>query len=122
LTVKLQDDQFVAFNDRSPGASLHLLIIPKSHIGTVRNLSPSSHTLLSDLHVLATRLLIENGYTAPDQRRIGFHVPPFNSVNHLHCHVLGLPFKNWIRKVKYEPAGWAIWFVDLELLIRALRA
>jgi hypothetical protein len=38
-----------------------------------------------------------------DQVQMGFHVPPFNSVNHLHLHVISLPYNNLWRKLKYQP-------------------
>lgn len=50
--------------------------------------------------------------------RLGFHVPPFNSVNHLHMHVIGLPFKNKIRSYKYKP-GYP-WYADAKTVLDRL--
>jgi hypothetical protein len=41
---------------------------------------------------------------SPDDReqndlRFIFHMPPFNSVNHLHLHCLGYPYNNFLRYV-----------------------
>jgi hypothetical protein len=33
LPVNLQDAEFVCFNDRSPGSKVHILAIPKTHVG-----------------------------------------------------------------------------------------
>src|SRR4051812_46991279 len=34
--------------------------------------------------------------------RLGYHIPPFNSVQHLHLHVLSLPLKSRWREFKYR--------------------
>lgn len=34
-------------------------------------------------------------------RRLGFHIPPYISVGHLHLHVHAMPFKNCFRQFKY---------------------
>lgn len=34
--------------------------------------------------------------------RLGFHIPPFSSVHHIHLHVLSLPLSHGWAKVKYR--------------------
>ncbi|KAF9202195.1 Histidine triad nucleotide-binding protein 3 [Haplosporangium sp. Z 27] len=55
-------------------------------------------------------LLRENGHN-PEESKLGFHVPPFNTVDHLHLHVLGGKFKSNIKKLKYESGR--RWYMDL---------
>lgn len=53
LTHPLQDSNFTVFTDRSPGARLHLLCVPKIHVGRER-IEQTGHEPGS-LHVLTRR-------------------------------------------------------------------
>ncbi|KAI9341023.1 HIT-like domain-containing protein, partial [Zopfochytrium polystomum] len=98
------DDQFVVFHDINPSARVHLLIIPREHIPSVLNLTARHLPLLRSMRALGHQLLselVDQGDTGYPVRLLGFHVPPFTSVQHLHLHVIAPPFKNWIRAAKY---------------------
>ncbi|KAJ2891034.1 hypothetical protein IWW38_003805 [Coemansia aciculifera] len=91
--IVYKDDAFMVFHDRKPDAEVHLLVIPRTHYGTINDMTPSELPMLTQMHELGQRLLDEMGYTG-DMARFGFHRPPFNSIHHLHLHCLGLPFKS----------------------------
>jgi hypothetical protein len=58
---------------------------------------------------------------------MGFHIPPFNSVDHIHLHAFGLPWNSFLQRDKYpvkegsvgNDKGWA-WFVEVGQAIRIL--
>jgi hypothetical protein len=69
----------------------------------------------------------------PDQpavHRFGFHIPPFNSVNHIHLHAQGLPYLNLYREKKYRTANPNLlgkvkgfsWFAEYDQCVRILES
>mmetsp|Transcript_24371 Transcript_24371/g.34009 ORF Transcript_24371/g.34009 Transcript_24371/m.34009 type:complete len:230 (+) Transcript_24371:35-724(+) len=80
----------LAFEDRAPRAPLHALVIPKRYVQSVFSLQTTDLPLLEEMHQVALDL-VQKQY--PEAITNGdyilcYHVPPFNSVAHLHLHVL----------------------------------
>ncbi|GAA95261.1 uncharacterized protein L969DRAFT_44856 [Mixia osmundae IAM 14324] len=127
FTIVYESGFFVVIEDRSPAATTHLLCIPKTHIPHVKILKRSDLAMLAEMKSIAVRLLEERGY-APTEQSLGFHTPPIYSVNHLHLHVLGLPFRSRFQRFAFSPAwradggkGFA-WFSTIDQVIRIISA
>lgn len=69
--------------------------------------------------------LLERQHMAYTFGRMGFHIPPFNSVNHLHLHLHALPYHG-VLKLEYpiskgrESKGFS-WFVEVDQAIEILQ-
>jgi len=109
--VLSETPHLLAFQDIRPRAKLHALIIPKQYIESVFDLTPpppssssknnnnNTTTSIDDYTNLAMLMemqqvahdLIQREFPMAYQQgdyRLCFHIPPFNSQNHLHLHVL----------------------------------
>ncbi|KAF8963159.1 HIT-like domain-containing protein [Flammula alnicola] len=101
--VVYEDESFLAFEDRSPASKHHYLVIPKRHITSVKSLKKSDVELVQKMEEVGNTVL--NDLDVPNSmRKMGFHIPPFNSVYHLHLHVQGLPYLSSRRAAKYPVA------------------
>jgi diadenosine tetraphosphate (Ap4A) HIT family hydrolase len=98
--VYAETNELLAFADIKPRAKLHALIIPKRLVTSVLDLTPSDLPLLYSLHDLGHSLLDQFGIL-PNRARMVFHVPPYNSVSHLHLHVLSNEGLTWTGRFKY---------------------
>ncbi|KAJ3304181.1 hypothetical protein HDV03_003034 [Kappamyces sp. JEL0829] len=115
--ITYKDDTLTAFADINPSAKSHQLLVPSEHIGTVLDLVPAHHLdLLKKMRAISSEML---QHVPVQDRVVGFHIPPFNSMPHLHLHVLQKPFLNAWRMAKY-PKGGARWFVELDTLIDSM--
>lgn len=90
-----EDDQCVAFNDISPQAPVHFLVIPRKEISQLSKSQPEDEKILGHLlyvaKVVANQLGLENGFrTVINDGRHGCQ-----SVYHLHVHVLGGRQLSW---------------------------
>jgi histidine triad (HIT) family protein len=86
--VVFEDDKVLAFNDISPQAPVHILIIPKQHISTLNDLDDAE--LGGHLLITAARLAKQLGL-ADDGYRTVFNCNQHGgqAVYHLHLHLLG---------------------------------
>ena len=113
--ILYQDESFIAFNDISPAANKHILIVPRDHIESVFDLNQTHIEMLTSMKRIGQQLVGQDG-------KFGFHVPPFISVRHLHLHCFQLPFKNWVKRLVYPKGNskWGRWFVDVDILIEGI--
>ena len=88
--IVAEDGEFLVFKDINPKAPVHLIIIPKTHLGPVSALRGENENLLGRLILKAKEAaedigVSENGY------RLVFNVgrDAGMEIDHLHLHLLG---------------------------------
>lgn len=91
-----EGEEWIAFRDLAPQAPVHVLIIPKAHIGSVADLDPTSaesagHLLLAAAEIARSLGVSDDGYRLVTNRgaRAG------QSVFHLHFHLLAGRDMSW---------------------------
>ena len=88
--IVYEDDELVAFNDISPQAPTHILIIPKSHRPTVNDLTHEEIDLPGRLVLRASALAAEKGIAESGYRLIlNCNPEGGQTVYHVHLHLLG---------------------------------
>ncbi|MEP7214304.1 MAG: histidine triad nucleotide-binding protein [Acidobacteriota bacterium] len=85
-----QDEQCVAFNDLSPHAPVHVLVVPRLHIESLDKAAENNkellgHLLLTAAEIARKRGIAENGYRVV----INTNSDGGQTVFHLHVHLLG---------------------------------
>ena len=89
-TIIHQDELVVAFRDIAPRAPVHLLVIPRRHLASVRDLTDADGELLARLFTVAARLAREEGVAETGYRLVANTGPQAGqTVHHLHWHLLG---------------------------------
>ena len=122
-----ETDSVVGFIPKRKDADVHYLVAPKKHISTISTLTTEcedSARLLQEIEVMAANLLElgakEHGPHVVFHSRLVFHKPPFNSVDHLHLHVLGGNFATAWKNFTFTP-GFP-WCSSLAQVQRGLKA
>ena len=88
--IVYQDEEFLAFRDIEPQAPTHLIIVPKTHITSLAELTEQQQGFIGRLIILAQKLaeregIAERGY------RLAINCGPEGGqvVPHLHFHLIG---------------------------------
>jgi histidine triad (HIT) family protein len=85
-----EDDEILAFHDVDPKAPVHFLVIPKRHIPHVMELEKDDAALMGRLLYKAQELAVEQGCAEKGARFvINCKADGGQTVDHIHCHVLG---------------------------------
>ena len=85
-----QDEDFIAFRDILPRAPTHVLIIPKTHIPSVAELTEEQQELVGRLIIIAKNLAEKEGIAEKGYRLvINCGSEGGQLVPHLHLHLIG---------------------------------
>lgn len=92
---RFESENLVAFDDISPSADLHILIVPKVHMGGMGDISLSQSGLLVEIFDVVKKLVRENNLEN-DSYRVVVNGGRAQHVPHLHFHLLGGQWKKYV--------------------------
>lgn len=91
-----EDDKVLAFKDINPEAPIHVLIIPKVHIGSINELEEVHKELIGHVFITAKRLAKELGINEGGYRIVSnCGENGGQTVQHIHFHMLGGRSLTW---------------------------
>lgn len=88
-TKVYEDEQVLAFRDIAPKAPTHILVIPKTHIAGVDELSPENSAVVSHIFEVIAKIAKDEGLTGGYRVVSNIGEDGGQTVRHLHFHILG---------------------------------
>ncbi|XP_068199301.1 adenosine 5'-monophosphoramidase HINT3-like [Antennarius striatus] len=118
--ILLSDDELLCFCDVKPGATHHYLVVPRTHIDNCKSLRRDDVPLVERMVEMGRSALEKNKVIDLDDIRMGFHIPPFSSVPHLHLHVLAPASMMTLKsQLRYGPQSH--WFIRVDKVLSHLK-
>ncbi|MCI0444085.1 histidine triad nucleotide-binding protein [bacterium] len=85
-----ENDHVVAFEDISPQAPTHILVVPHKHIATLNDITPSDQDLLGAMVMTAIQIAKDRQLNSSGYRLVwNTNRGAGQSVFHIHLHLLG---------------------------------
>ena len=94
-TAVYQDDTAYAFADIGPKAPVHVLIVPREHIGSLDQADDSKRALLGHLLWTAGQIARQKGLSKGYRVVVNTGEEGGQTVEHLHLHLLGGRSMTW---------------------------
>lgn len=94
--IVFEDDVAVAFEDVNPQAPVHVLVVPRRHVGSIAELQAADAGLMGHLMVAGAAIAKQKGVSESGYRIvINTGKNGGQTVFHLHLHVLGGRPMHW---------------------------
>lgn len=94
--ILYEDERLMAFEDIKPEAPLHALIIPKTHIATLSDLTPGHDAIIGEMARRAAALAKERGYAERGFRTVfNTNRDAGQTIFHIHLHLLAGRSFHW---------------------------
>ena len=88
-TIVHQTENVIAFKDIRPQAPIHLLVIPKEHIPTLNDITPTHQDLIGEIFLVAKELAQKLGFAEQGYRTVfNCNQDAGQDVYHIHLHLL----------------------------------
>ncbi len=88
-TKVYEDDTVLGFKDLSPQAPVHVLLIPKTHITSVDDVTPENSAVMANLYEVAAKLAKAFGLSNGYRFVTNCGEDGGQTVKHLHFHMMG---------------------------------
>jgi histidine triad (HIT) family protein len=94
--IVFEDDEILAFEDTNPQAPVHILVVPREHLASLKDTTPDDAPLLGRLFTAAAQLARERNLE-PKGYRLVVNTGSWagQSVFHLHIHLLAGRVFRW---------------------------
>ena len=94
--IVYEDADVLAFEDISPQAPVHILIIPKKEIPTLNHLQEEDAALMGKLFLAAQKIAKEQGFAEKGYRTVfNCNEDGGQTVDHIHLHLLAGRSLTW---------------------------
>ncbi|OAA83541.1 histidine triad nucleotide-binding protein [Clostridium ljungdahlii] len=85
-----EDDMVLSFKDIEPAAPVHVLIIPKKHIGSINDLTEDDSKIIAHIYLVAKQIAAKLGIDEKGYRIVtNCGEEAGQTVHHVHFHLLG---------------------------------
>jgi histidine triad (HIT) family protein len=89
-TIVYEDNRIIAFNDITPQAPTHVLIVPKRHIRSLNDVGVEDEQIVGELVRRAAAIAKEKGFSESGYRTLfNTNRGAGQTVFHIHLHLLG---------------------------------
>jgi len=99
-TIVYEDDGFLAFKDINPKAPIHLLVVPKQHIGSINEIQEKDEELVGALILTAKKIAAKEGFIDSGYKLL-FNVGRGGGqlIDHIHLHILSGGYSRPISEI-----------------------
>lgn len=84
-----EDDQVIVFKDIYPKAAVHLLVVPREHVESLKEMDATRDALMAHMMRLLPKLAEEQGLDTGFRTIINTGPGGGQEIFHLHIHLLG---------------------------------
>ena len=84
-----EDDQCIVFKDLYPKAQVHLLVVPREHVASLKEMDTSRDALMAHMMRLLPKLAEEQGLDTGFRTIINTGPGGGQEIFHLHIHLMG---------------------------------